>query len=65
MNQVAVIFEKHTKKLLACIEFNHFMASCNIVKIPSVEVVVTVKSDEQFYVENNEWYVNEKLLYKK
>ncbi|MDY3360832.1 MAG: hypothetical protein SOY04_10595 [Clostridium celatum] len=41
------------------------MASCNIVRIPSVEVVVTVKSDEQFYVENNEWYVNEKLLYKK
>lgn len=63
MNQIAVIYEKETKRLLAAMTFKDFIINCDIVKIPSVEVVISAKVDGLFYVKNNEWHVNEQLLY--
>ena len=64
MNQIAVIYEKDTKRLLATIEFKDLVTGCDILKIPGVEVVISIKVDGLFYVKNNNWHVNEKLLYK-
>ena len=63
MQQIAVIYEKESKRLLATIEFVDFVTNCNILKIPTVEVVITANIEGLFYVKNNEWHVNEKLLY--
>lgn len=64
MNQISIIYEKETKRLLATMEFKDFITDCNILKIPGVEVVITMKVDGLFYVKNNEWHVNEQLIYK-
>lgn len=64
VNQIAVVYEKETKRLLATIEFKDFITKFNILKIPGVEVVISKNVDGLFYVKNNEWHVNEHLLYK-
>ena len=43
MNQIAVIYEKESKRLLTTIKFKDFITSCNILKIPTVEVVISKK----------------------
>ena len=43
MNQIAVIYEKESKRILTTIKFKDFITSCNILKIPTVEVVISKK----------------------
>lgn len=64
MNQVAIVYEKETRKLIATMEFRSIVTGCNILKIPGVEVVITMKVDGLFYVKDNEWHVKEQLIYK-
>ncbi|WP_337530252.1 hypothetical protein [Zhenhengia sp.] len=64
MNQVAIVYEKETRKLIATMEFRSIVTDCNILKIPGVEVVITMKVDGLFYVKDNEWHVKEQLIYK-
>lgn len=64
MGQIAVIYEKDTKRLLATIEFKNIVTGCDILKIPGVEVVIGKKVDGLFYIKDDSWYVNEELLYK-
>ena len=45
MNQVAIVYEKETRKLIATMEFRSIVTDCNILKIPGVEVVITMKVD--------------------
>lgn len=64
MNQIAVVYDKETKQLLASIEFNDVITNCNILKIPGVDVVITMNVDGLFYVKDNKWYVNDQKAFR-
>ena len=65
MQQVIIVYEKRSKKLLAYMEPDYPVFECNIVKIPEVNVFSTKKKEGEIYVRDNKWHVNEEALFNK
>lgn len=62
MNQIAITYEKDTKKVLSIIRFENVVVGADIIKIPSVITVITMNVKDLFYMKDNTLYVNESLI---
>lgn len=63
MDQIAVIYVDSNKDLIAVLEFNDIITNCDIKKVPGVNVVISKRVDNLFFIEDNKWKVNENLLF--